>query len=247
MSTAADLYEVAHQAEKGEFMKAAAHLQHAFTQNILDESFLRGPSDLVKAIEDPARYGGGYIRNFLSSFVPYSVGLSYMARASDPYTRDARTVVDAMKAKIPGLSQTLMPRRDVWGEIIPGRDAFISSGLTAIWEQQKNDDPVNQALLKLGIYPASVGRKIRNVELTPEQYDDWSRMAGRLAKIRMDSIVRSPSFQNMPPWVQHDLITEQLRQSREVARNMMFMKYPSILVDARSAKMEKRLNIGNTQ
>jgi hypothetical protein len=247
LSTSADLYEVAHQAERGEFTKAAAHLQHAITQNILDESFMRGPSDLVKAIQDPVRYGGGYIRNFLSSFVPYSVAMGQMARASDPYTRQARTVVDAIKSKVPGLSQSLMPRRDIWGEIMPSRESLGPPGMTAIWEQQVNNDPVNMALLNLGLHVAAVEKKIRNVELTPEQYDDWSRLAGRLAKSRMDLIVRSPSFQNMPPALQHDLIIEQLHQSREVARNMMFMKYPSILVDARSAKMEKRLNIGNTQ
>ncbi len=247
LSTSADLYEVAHQAEKGEFAKAAAHLQHAITQNILDESFMRGPSDLVKAIEDPVRYGGGYIRNFLASFVPYSVAMGQMARASDPYSRDARTVADALYAKVPGLSQSLKPRRDVWGEILPGREALIGAGVTAIYEQKINNDPVNVALMQLGIHVAHPERKIRNVELSPEQYDDWQRLAGRLAKNRMDAIVRSPSFMSMPPSIRHDLIEQQLRESREVARNMMFMKYPSILVDAQHVKMEKRMNIGNQQ
>jgi hypothetical protein len=75
MGIAADMYAVSHDATEGEILKAAAHLQHAFTQNILDESFMRGPADLIKAIEDPGRYGEGYIKNFLSSFVPYSVGV----------------------------------------------------------------------------------------------------------------------------------------------------------------------------
>ena len=101
--------------------------------------------------------------------------------------------------------------------------------------------------MQLGIHVAHPERKMRNVELTGEQYDDWQRLAGRLAKQRMDVIVRSPSFMNMPPTIRHDLLAEQLRQSREVARNMMFMKYPQILVDAQRVKMEKRLNIGNQQ
>jgi hypothetical protein len=140
-----------------------------------------------------------------------------------------------------------MPRRDVWGEILPGRDALFGAGVTAIYEQKVNTDPVNTALMQLGIHVAHPERKMRNVELTGEQYDDWQRLAGRLAKQRMDVIVRSPSFMNMPPAIRHDLLAEQLRQSREVARNMMFMKYPQILVDAQRVKMEKRLNIGNQQ
>jgi hypothetical protein len=138
------------------------------------------------------------------------------------------------------LSQELLPRRDIWGEPLPSREG-LGGDLTAIWEQRVNQDPVNQTLLRLGIHVARVERKIRNVELTPQQYDDWSRLAGRLAKLRMNAIVQSPSFQRMPVGVQHDLITEQLKQSRTVAENMMFMKYPSLLVDARDAKMRKRM------
>jgi hypothetical protein len=241
LSTAADLYDVAHHADKGEFAKAAAAFQHAVTQNILDESFMRGPSDLIKAIQDPARYGENYIKNFVSSFaVPFSVSMQQMARATDPYQRDARSVVDAIKAKVPGLSQSLMPRRDVWGEILPSREG-LGGDITAIWEQKVNSDPVNIALMNLAMHPAAVGRKIRNVELTSEQYDDWSRLAGRITKLNLDRIVRSPSFQNMPNPTKHDIIQESLRQSRTVAEGMMFMKYPTILVDAQHVKMEKRL------
>jgi hypothetical protein len=40
-------------------LTAAAHLQHAITQNILDEFFIKGPADLIKAVEDLRRYGEG--------------------------------------------------------------------------------------------------------------------------------------------------------------------------------------------
>jgi hypothetical protein len=239
LSTAADLYDMAHHASSGEFAKAAAALQHAVTQNILDESFMRGPSDLIKAIEDPKRYGDAYIRNFASSFVPFSVSMQQMARAADPYARDARTITDAMKAHVPGLSQQLMPRIGVWGEPVPSREG-LGGNITAIWEQAVNNDPVNIALKNLSIYPAAVGRKVRNVELTPEQHDQYARIAGRLAKQNLDRIVLSPSFQSMPNPIKHDLITEALRQSRTVAEGMLFMKNPHILSDAYKFKMQKR-------
>ena len=178
MGIAADLYDVAHQAEQGDMLNAASHLQHAVTQNVLDESFMRGPSDLIKAVEDSGRYGESYIRNFLSSFLPYSVGMAQMARASDPYSRQARSVMDAIKAKVPGLSETLFPRRDIWGEPMANRDALLAAGVTAIYETRMSRDPVNLALLDLGIAPAQVTRKIRNVQLTDDQYDDFQRIAG---------------------------------------------------------------------
>ena len=239
LSTAADLYNVAHNAEEGEFSEAAAALHHAVSQNILDESFMRGPSDLIKAIEEPGRYGASYVRNFASSFVPFSVAMSQMARNLDPYTRQARTLTDAIVAKTPLLSQELLPRRDIWGEPLPSRYG-LGADATAIWEKQVNSDPVNRVLLDRAIRVAMVERKIRNVQLTPEQYDDYARISGRLTKMNLDRLILSPSFAQMPRGTQHDIIIENMRQSRETARNMMFMKYQSLLVDAHDAKMRRR-------
>jgi len=239
MSTAADFYDVAHEAAQGDVLMAASHIQHAITQNILDESFMRGPADLIKAVEDPGRYGEGYIKNFLSSFVPFSVGMAQMARASDPYSRQARTVMDSIKAKVPGLSETLLPRRDIWGEEMPSYEALGHAGVTAIYETRVNRDPVNQAMLQLGIYPAQPIRKIRNVDLTDQQYDDYSRISGRMTKMRLDAIVKSPDWQTWPNHIKHDVISEVIRQSREAASGVMMAKFPQIPADATAFKMKK--------
>jgi hypothetical protein len=239
MGIAADMYDVSHQAAQGDLLLAASHLQHAITQNILDESFMRGPSDLIKAIDDPGRYGEAYIRNFLSSFVPYSVGMAQMARASDPYSRQARSVMDALKSKIPGMSESLLPRRDIWGEEMPNRDALLAAGVTAIYETRMSRDPVNLALLDLGVFPALPERKIRNVQLDDQQYDDFSRISGRMTKMRLDAIVNSPDFRTWPNNVRHDVISEVITQSREAARGIMMMKYPQIPQQATQLRLQK--------
>jgi hypothetical protein len=240
LGIAADLYEVAHDATEGDLLKAAAHLQHAFTQNILDESFMRGPADLIKAVEDPGRYGEGYIKNFASSFVPFSVGMAQMARAADPYSRQARNVMDAIRAKVPGYSQELLPRRNIWGDEIPNLPALGGRAISALYEKQVNSDPVNQAMVDLGVHPAMPERKIRNIELTDQQYDDFTRIAGRMAKQRLDIIVRSPDWQTWPNHSRHDVIAEVVRQSREAARGMVMMKYPKIPRDAAEALRKKK-------
>ena len=239
MGMAADLYDVAHTAEQGDFLNAASQLQHAVTQNILDESFMRGPADLIRAIEDPGRYGEAYLRNFASSFVPYSVGTAQVDRATDPYSRQARTVLDAIRAKVPGMSEQLFPRRDIWGEPMPNLDALISSGVTAIYERQISRDPVNLEMAKLGMGPATIERKIRNVELTDQQYDDFSRIAGRMAKQNLDKIVRSPDYEMWPANIRMDVFNETIKQAREAARGLMMMKYPQIARDATAARIAK--------
>jgi hypothetical protein len=240
MGISADMYDVAHTAEKGDMLTAAAHLQHAFTQNILDESFMRGPAELIQAVEDPGRYGENYLKNFVSSFVPFSVGMAQMARAADPYSRQARTVMDAIKNKVPGLSEELMPRRDIFGEPLPNLPSLGGRAISAIYESQVNNDPVVQAFNQLGIFPANVDKKIRGIELTPQQFDDFQRIGGRLMKQRLDALVASQAFQTLPPYVKHNVLKEYVTQSREAARGLLMAKYPQIAKDAYDLKIQTR-------
>ena len=233
---AADMYDVAHTAAEGDMLAAAAHLQHAFTQNVLDESFMRGPAELLRAIEDPGRYGEAYLKNFVASFVPFSVGMAQIARAADPHARQARTVMDAIVQKVPGMSQSLMPRRDVFGEELPSPDALGLPGLSAIWEKKVTTDPVNLALAALGIGITMPERKIRNVDLTDAQYDDYARVAGRLLKMNLDKVVNSGMWERLGNAQKHDVIKHTLEQTREAARAMTMMKFPQIPYDSAMAK-----------
>ncbi len=235
----ADMYDVAHAIGEGDALKAAQELQHAFTQNILDESFMRGPSELIQALDDPGRYGQAYIKNFLSSFVPYSVGLGQIARAGDPYSRSARSIMDSIKNKIPGLSQTLQPRIDIWGQPISSGDVLGPRGLSAVYASQISKDPVNLAMLDLGVSPANVERNIRGVPLTDEQYTAYAMVAGRMAKARLDQMVRSAAWQSWDPSTRHDIVSETLRQSRETARGMIMARYPQIASSATQLKLSK--------
>lgn len=238
MGIAADMYDVAASASEGDYLQAGNLLQHAFTQNILDESFLRGPADLIKAIEDPAHSGEKWITSMGTSFLPFSVGMAQLARAMDPYSRQARTFMDTVKLHTPGLSEQLEPRISIWGEPLPGRDAMLHSGITAIYEQRQNRDPVNIALLRLGIGIAPVPRRIRQVELTDQQWQDFARMSGRLTKQRLDALVMSDMFRRSPGHMQHDLIKTTVNQSREIARGWMMARWPRIVSDAHRQKMD---------
>lgn len=238
---AADLYEVGHQIGSEDSATVAHAIVHAFSQNILDESFMRGPAELIQALGDPDRYGPRYVSNFLSSFTPYSVGSGQVARAVDPYARQARGILDSVKAKIPWLSEALLPRRDIWGEPIQNRSALGGAGLTAIYEAKVNNDPVNQALLNAGIYPSLPERKIRGVQLTGQEYDDYSRIAGRMAKARLDAMVKQPGFSSIPEGVRREMMTSAISGSRETARSLVMMQNPDIIKKATDAKLA-RLN-----
>lgn len=233
---AADLYDVSHEATDGDMLKAAMHLQHAFTQNILDESFMKGPADLIKAVDDPGRYGENYIKSFASSFTPFSSGFYQVNRMMDPYQRETRSVVDAIKAKLPGLSETLMPRRDVWGQPMPSREG--AGYLTSIYVQKMSDDPVNRAMLEAQFFPGQVEKKIRNIELTPEEHDDFAKVAGVMTKQNLDRMVTSPNWDTLPMGSKQLAIKHIVEACRETARGIIMARYPHIPLEAAQQKAE---------
>ena len=219
MSIAADLYDVADHASKEDVAHVASLLTHSFVENFMSEGFMKGPSDLIKAVSDSDRYGPQWIRNFASSFVvPYSVGMSQIARQVDPYSRQARTTMDAIKAKIPWESETLFPRRDIWGEPIPNRDWGL------VYSEQVSKDPLDKELLDLGVYPATPQRKIRGIELTDQQYDDYSRIAGRLARLQLTNLISMDGWHSIPTEMRVEMVHKIINGTREAARTTVMMQ-----------------------
>lgn len=237
MGMAADLHEIAHIAEEKDFATAGAYFMHAIVQNILDQSVLQGPAELIKAIETPEQYGPQYVKSFLSSFVPS--GVAAIARARDPYVRQTWTVIDALKAKLPGYSQELHPKIDLWGEPVPTREALGGVGMSSIYMQHVSNDPVNIAMSQLGMKMGPVEKKIRNVELNPQEYEDYARIAGRMTKQNLDKIIRSPAWETMAPAVKMEVINHTKDACREAARGIIMGRYPHIPRDGANQRLEK--------
>lgn len=228
LGVAADMFLVAEKASEKEMSDAAGTFIHAIAKNVVDQSYFKGPSDLLRAVTERG-YGEYYVRNFLSGFVPFSSGMGQTAALIDPYSREARSVVDAVKAKIPFASQSLRPKVDIFGNPIPSRDPL---GPFAIWVSQHSSDPVLQEMLRLKYFPAQVDRKIRGVKITDEQHSELAGIAGHTAKENLNRIIASDQWRQMPDHAKRDLLETVFRKSRETARGWMMGKYRDIPTEA---------------
>jgi hypothetical protein len=214
----------------------------SLAKSILDETWMRGLSEALQAAFDWDRHGARWARDQAASFIPFSVGMGQMARASDPYAREARTLVDTFKARTPWLSQALLPRIDVWGQPVPSREALGVDGLSAIYYTRVNNDPTVQALVRLGVWPAMPERRIRGVELSDEVYHEFAGIAGKAAKMRLDALVSTPGFTSLPEGVQQQVVRETISNARETARALTMMQHPAILSTAIEQKRDLLIN-----
>jgi len=218
------------EADEEEVGKVAVAAFAALSKNLMSKLSLRGASDLIQAASDPDRYGDRYINNFVASFLPNVSAQT--ARAADPVLRDAKTLMDTLKSRIPSISEEVLPVRDVWGEPIVRGGSLGIDAYNPIYESQITNDPVNQALISAGVFPSKLRNKIRGVELTPEQYDRYSMVAGRMAKQRLNAVVSLPNFSEIPLSARVKMLNHSVSSARETARAMMMMEYPEIMQQA---------------
>ena len=232
LGVGADMHEVGAAMTTHEAGQVANLVVSSLAKSLLDESFMRGPSELIQAVEDPDRYGARYVRGQLATLVPFSTGMAQIARAADPYAREARTTMDAIRARIPGMSESLLPRRDLWGNPLPNSDALGAAGLTSIMETRAKSDPVTAAMLRLQYYPSQPERKLNGVPLSDQQYDDFSRIAGRMAKMRLDALVNTPGFSALPDGVQTKTMQGIFENARRGAAELVKMQNPALIQQA---------------
>jgi hypothetical protein len=193
----------------------------AFLRNVKDKTFLQGISALAKAAEDPDRFGGRYLDQLLGSLIPNIAAQT--ARTLDPVVRDARNTLDRLKVRI-GMGGDLQPVMTIWGEPIVREAAAIQP----VYVSTDKKDPVSNEMVRLGLGPEMPGRKIDGVELTPEQYTEYVRLAGIPAHKELKAMVTERGWGGMLDWEKEEEITSIIREYRSEARDEMLFRYPEL-------------------
>jgi hypothetical protein len=120
-----------------------------FTRAFTSKTYLRGLSNAIDALMDPARSGMKMLRSFAGSFVPAAVA-SANRNWFDPFRREVDSITDAWKARVPGYSENLPPMRDPWGN--PSINHGWALGVLLPFRgSDVKQDPAAAELLKLGI------------------------------------------------------------------------------------------------
>jgi hypothetical protein len=148
---------------------------------------MTGLKDMIEAVYHADEYGERYIANMVTNWLPASVGMGQITKFIDPYERETRSdttlgsIGKATLEHIPFASRLLYPRRDSFGEPISAH------GLNPDYR----NDPLVKAMAELHVPVAPIHPKIRGVQLTDAQYDDYTRIAGRSAREAMMITLRT--------------------------------------------------------
>lgn len=195
--------------------KLAALLSAAVAKNIGNKTMVAGMSSAILAYTDANRYGERFITQLAGSVIPTIS--AEVAQARDPIYRQIDSVVDAIKARTPGLSNDLYPKRGLYGEPKARHGGGAQAFMVSPGHEVKTDLAYTE-LGRLGIAVGPPERKVMGKELEISIYDRYQKDAGELAYKMNSKIVNHPSYLGAPEFMQKELIEESFREARKIAR-----------------------------
>lgn len=178
--------------------------------NMTNKTFMQGFATFIEAMNDPARYGESLASNFVRSIIPR--GVAHAERMVDPVQREARDYIDQLKAQIPGLSESLKPRVDMWGrDFVYGNqnadgtyDGALGPDLISpIYRSTHKPNPVDEEIARIGLNVKPAGDTItikgldEPIGLTDGERYFYQQQAGKIAFKRLEKFTKSDAFKEM--------------------------------------------------
>ena len=229
--------------------------------NVMSKAYLSGLSEFMEAMSDPKRYGQSYFQRLAGSLIP--TGVAEVTRAQDPYMREANNMIEAIRRRTPGLSESLPLRRNLWGEPISYQSGLGKAYdmMSPIYSKLENPHPVDDEILRLEVNitmpPSKTSMNGVTVDLERYEgaYSRYVELAGNElkhpawrmgARDLLNEIITGKHTLSQvydmksdgPEGGKADFIKDILNQYRSLARDQLVKEYPEI--DARVKEMQKQ-------
>lgn len=240
LGIAASAAEIMGEIDEDERRSVAAAVAGAFGKYATSRTWLRGVSELVEALDDPDRYGDKYLQKLLGTVVP--TGVAQIERTLSPELKQVNDYIDAVKARIPGWSEEMPRRRNIWGEPITLGGGLGPDIVSPIYTSKAKESPIDKDLLDNRI-PISMPRRVQTfekmpVELTPEQYEKFLvtmnktplQSTGKPLKDSLNDLVTKDSYYKSTKDKDHKemMIKAQIREATIIAKDIMLRGDPGL-------------------
>ncbi|HUD92038.1 hypothetical protein, partial [Sphingobium sp.] len=173
------------------------------------------------ALHDPERNADNMLQRLVGSLLVPNL-VAGTARTLDPVQRETETVGDAVQARIPGMRDDLLPRRNIWGEPVISEGGVGPDFLSPMAISTALEDPVNKALLQLGYAPGYPSKKVGGRQLTPTEYDGYMEAAGSASHAALGKLVASPEWAGMDDEAKEEAAKKVVTKARQDARAELF-------------------------
>ncbi len=201
--------------------KVAKILAIGFANAVTSQTALMGMTNIVNIGTDPDRYGPKFFQGLAGMPIPALV--SQPTQITDPFAREVNSMLEAAKARTPILRQELLPKIDVFGEPVKGKERV--GDVTPITVVTESEDKVRTEAARLGISVSAPPKEITvvpgagkmgKVEILPEDRNAFAIARGKLAHEVLTKIVNDPQWDALPPLVKRKIYTNVFKKAYAV-------------------------------
>jgi hypothetical protein len=188
LGLSADLTEVIKYAEDDQdALDIATMSTIALAKNLTSRTYLRGLSDAMNVLSDPDRYAERFFQRQAASFTPMTSLVAGIEREFDPMMRATYSAMDLIISRTPGLSDSLPPRRNLYGEPIVLQGGLGIDFVSPIYSSTRKFDFVDNEIVENEVNVTmprrSIGTGNFSIELNADEYDRYVVLAGKELKM----------------------------------------------------------------
>lgn len=253
LGLSADFAEAAGRMDEADHTSMSQAMTFALAHNLSSKTYFNGIAELCNVLSQPDKQVQRWLNIRAGAYVP-----SLIARANDDdYMREATTMMDAIKRRIPGMSDSLPPVRNLFGEPVNPLSGWLPFGmgggaagrvLSPAAMSQSVDDNVKQELARLqyGFTKAPKTYQGFNLEQfergNSNAYDRFQELHGQVQiggqtmQQALQRLMDGDRYKSMPQPEGHQdttnpriqAVTKILADYREKAMQQTLKEYPEI-------------------
>jgi hypothetical protein len=178
LGLSADVTEIIGQTDEAEASQLATAAALSVAQNMASKTYMSGVTDFFDAFfgasTDPEAKNyklDRYLQRMASSVVPSFV--ANIERNLSPEMSATYGYIDRIKSRLPGYSDDLPPRRNIFGEPIVLEGGIGPDIMSPIYASTAKDDPVADEMVRQQVAVGMPRRQIQGIELDAQQYDRY--------------------------------------------------------------------------
>ncbi len=225
---------------------AAMGIAVALTNNLTNKTYVQGLANWLDAAREPDKNLQKLANNYAGSLVPSILSQS-TGVVGDPTVHDVRGMIDAMTARIPGLSATLPPARNVLGE--PIKKPMAVGGEWGDWwlpvaYSSVSDDSIKKELASLGhgftpMRRTLAGQDLSNVKVgDTTAYDRWGELVGNVTiggmtlRDAMRKRISAQDYQRASPETAGETVSPRVQMLNSVISKYRAQAYRQLLQES---------------
>ncbi|QTH21720.1 hypothetical protein HRJ34_26050 [Rhizorhabdus wittichii] len=239
LSTAADFATFGEYMTDEERQNIGTSLALAIARNVSTMPTLDPAASAFEALSDPDRYLGRYAKNLAASAAVPNI-VTQTNSALDPYMRETDTLMDTIKSRVPGLSDEIPPRMNLWGDPIERGNAAGPDILSPVWVSEERKDPVMNEVRRLDVRLSKPDRIIGRQRMSADQYARFVYMAGRPAKDMIGRMMGEEGWSRMPDGARRITIRRIVETFREQAKRQLLLAEPDLMAAYEDQRARRR-------